>query len=202
MTDSVADRVRSYFWAIPPDPNWVEWNLRPLVSAYETAALSFGLDPDIFASDEGIAVRYAISGEEERELLTAHRERAESLMRAIAAGSLGESVRHGATSLVSSVRAVQWLRQVGVDVPKEWTPLQTKPSGGWPWGDYETLLLRHLDAAVRRYWVNYNPNDPTTANTKPVVVEWLKKECGCTQNQAEAIDLILRPKDLKPGPRT
>jgi hypothetical protein len=34
----------------------------------------------------------------------------------------------------------------------------------WPWGNYETELLKHLAAAADRFWVRYDPEDPPRAN--------------------------------------
>jgi hypothetical protein len=73
------------------------------------------------------------------------------------------------------------------------------PAGGWPWGSYETRLLRHLAAAADRFWKNY-PSDPTTAPTNQEVIGWLV-EHGVAQRTAEVMATILRADGLLTGPR-
>lgn len=70
----------------------------------------------------------------------------------------------------------------------------------WPWGDYETSLLRHLAAAADRFWKNFDPEEPDTAETKIEVVKWLMAR-GVPERTAEAIDTILRAENLPKGPR-
>lgn len=76
-----------------------------------------------------------------------------------------------------------------------------QPPQGWPWGGYETTLLRHLSAAADRFWKNYDPAEPDTAVTKEVVVTWLQGR-GVSGRTAEQIDTILRAENLPKGPRT
>lgn len=70
----------------------------------------------------------------------------------------------------------------------------------WPWGEYETELLRHLADAARRYWVNYDPSDPTTARTNEEVAGSLIKK-GVSKRVAEVMAQILRANGLRTGPR-
>jgi hypothetical protein len=70
----------------------------------------------------------------------------------------------------------------------------------WPWGDYETPLLRKLAAAAERFWKRYDPDDPTTAPTNQQVVEWLKEQ-DVSERTAEVMATILRDNELPPGPR-
>lgn len=70
----------------------------------------------------------------------------------------------------------------------------------WPWGDYETELLRKLALAADRFWKLYDPADNTTAPTNDVVKEWLKNE-GVSDRVAEAMATMLRADGLPPGPR-
>lgn len=87
----------------------------------------------------------------------------------------------------------------------------TEPSDGrqdhsatepdWPWGSHHTELLGHLDAAARRYWVNYDPQDNTTAPTNKDVSAWLQNERGLSETMANSIASILRADGLPTGPR-
>jgi len=73
-------------------------------------------------------------------------------------------------------------------------------SGLWPWGTHETELLRHLDAAARKFWVRYDPADPTTAPKNDIVTEWLVTR-GVALRVAQVMAQILRADGLRPGPR-
>lgn len=71
----------------------------------------------------------------------------------------------------------------------------------WPWGSHHTELLGHLEAAARRFWVNFDPTDNSTAPTNEVVAAWLQ-ERGVSRRAADSIASILRPNGLPTGPRT
>ena len=73
-------------------------------------------------------------------------------------------------------------------------------SGRWPWGDYETELLRKLEGAAREWWSSYDPEQPSTAPMNEQVMEWLKAE-GVSVRVAEVMAQILRADGLPPGPR-
>lgn len=70
----------------------------------------------------------------------------------------------------------------------------------WPWGNYETELLRHLAAAAENFWVLYDPDEPSTAPTNKQIVDWLKGQ-GVSERSAQAIGTILRADGLPTGPR-
>jgi hypothetical protein len=72
--------------------------------------------------------------------------------------------------------------------------------GRWPWGDYETDLLRKLAAVADRFWKLYDPTDNTTAPTNKQVIAWLKKQ-DVADRTAEVMATILRADGLPPGPR-
>lgn len=71
----------------------------------------------------------------------------------------------------------------------------------WPWGNHHTEALGHLEAAARRWWVNYDLMDATTMPTNAEVADWLKNERGVSQTSADAMASILRLDGLKTGPR-
>ena len=76
-----------------------------------------------------------------------------------------------------------------------------KPNTAWPWGKHETELLRHLDAAARRWWVHLDPSDNTTAPTNAAVSEWLQAR-GVSKVMADKMATMLRSDGLPTGPRT
>lgn len=73
--------------------------------------------------------------------------------------------------------------------------------GRWPWGSHHTDLLGHLEAAARRFWVNYDPSDATTAPINITVSKWLQTERKVSLTMANSIASMLRPPDLPTGPR-
>lgn len=70
----------------------------------------------------------------------------------------------------------------------------------WPWGDHDTELLQKLDTAARKWWVNYDPADQTTAPTNETVSQWLKSQ-GVSDRVAEIMAQILRADGIPTGPR-
>jgi hypothetical protein len=73
-------------------------------------------------------------------------------------------------------------------------------NAGWPWGNYETSLLRALAEAAEKFWILYDPTDPATAPLKEQVVEWLQGR-GISENVAKVMASILRADELRTGPR-
>lgn len=71
----------------------------------------------------------------------------------------------------------------------------------WPWGDHHTELLGHLEDAARRFWMNVDPTDNTTAPTNETVSEWLQKR-GVSKRMADMMASMLRADGLPTGPRT
>lgn len=77
----------------------------------------------------------------------------------------------------------------------------TTPAGRWPWGNHHTKALGHLEAAATRWWLNYDPDDSSTAPRNQDVIDWLVKEREVSRTLAEAMASILRVDGLKTGPR-
>lgn len=71
----------------------------------------------------------------------------------------------------------------------------------WPWGNYQTTNLGHLEAAARQFWVNYDPDDPSTAPTVEMVATWLRETRGVSADKAKSIASLLRADGLPAGPR-
>jgi hypothetical protein len=98
----------------------------------------------------------------------------------------------GMTSVYSFVKGKPEVMPKAVD---------SKQSGHWPWGNYHTELLGHLEAAATRYWVNFDPNDETTAPISKDVAQWLVTERRLSKTTAYSIASILRKDGLRTGPR-
>ncbi len=71
----------------------------------------------------------------------------------------------------------------------------------WPWGNHHTENLGHLEAAAKRFWVNYDPSDSSTAATNQAVAQWLMTERNVSGKMADAIASMLRADGLPTGPR-
>lgn len=56
--------------------------------------------------------------------------------------------------------------------------------------------LNYLTEALSQFWSTFDPEEPSTAPSKSDVVKHLVSK-GASQNQAEAVDLILRPHNLR-----
>ena len=101
---------------------------------------------------------------------------------------------------------VTWLTAIGMKSIYQFDLNQIvsieTPKGRWPWGDHHTELLGHLDLAARKFWVNYDPANPkATAPKAGEVINWLVTECKVSESMATSMATMLRPDDLKTGPR-
>lgn len=98
-----------------------------------------------------------------------------------------------------------WLETIGMKsvyaFDKDLTPSNSSSTARWPWGDHHTELLGHLEAAARRYWLNYDPSDTGTAPTNAMVSEWLQRERKVSRTMADSIASMLRADGLPTGPR-
>lgn len=64
-----------------------------------------------------------------------------------------------------------------------------------PYYGHKSDGLDYVDIAIKQLWSTFDPDNPNTAPTRKEVVEYLKS-LGATQNMAEAVNLILRPRNL------
>lgn len=191
-------------------PKWDKWRHVPDVRIWEAVALSLNIEPaKIKHSKDGWMADTHLfdEGEEFRDRIF------------IAGRNLGGSGKalnptaivmgSPADSSVSLPAFAQWACSIDWGIPAELNAIgqsrgeeseKTKVTQQWPWGNYETELLRKLAAAVERFWVLYDPNDPTTAPTNQQVTEWLRTQ-GVADRNAEVIATILRVDGLPTGPR-
>lgn len=77
------------------------------------------------------------------------------------------------------------------------TAIEAKPEPlALPYHGHKSEGLEYVEEAIYQFWSTVDPEDPTTAPTKEDVVEYLKKR-GASKNVAQAVDLILRPENLR-----
>lgn len=73
-------------------------------------------------------------------------------------------------------------------------------AGPWPWGERQTVLLRHLAAAAEKFWTLYDPDDHSTAPTNDEVADWLIKR-GVASRVARVMAQVLRDDRVPAGRR-
>lgn len=188
-------------WA-PRRPVWDDWKSATYLRLWEAISLACDLDPKQFnLRDSSQLCRIFNKPPQHFEDLII-----------MAKGNIGSSGILKPISInnegieeckVSLANFGAWAKSIKFALPPEF-PRQdeeTAPlSKGWPWGDYETDLLRKLAAAANRFWKNYDPSDNTTAHTNEEVADWLKEQ-GVSVRTAESIATILRADGLPTGPR-
>lgn len=117
---------------------------------------------------------------------------------------IADGAANGERTVVRVADFVTWAEGKGWELSPEFSrpaPVPVAATGAkWPWGDHETELLRHLEAAAKRFWKNYDPTDKTTAPTNERVIKWLE-ERGVARRNAEVMATILRVDGLPTGPR-
>ncbi|WP_156965829.1 hypothetical protein [Paraburkholderia bannensis] len=60
---------------------------------------------------------------------------------------------------------------------------------------HNTRILDAVQAVIARYYGSqFNEADRSTYTTQDVVIEWLKSNFGLSQRQAEAVDIVTRPR--------
>jgi hypothetical protein len=188
MTDFAKPRpVMSSFWSETDD-----------LTLVQAALLTFGIEH--FVEPTGVPVPLA-------NLPDGFQNRIEALRSAIRTKSIkpvaGIPGKDGLldenTTRIKIDDFVNWCTARGLphNIPNRAVP---QPTTKWPWGDYETRLLNELAAAAERFWVRYDPSDPTTAPTNEQVAAWLVTR-DVTERTAKYIATILRRDGLPTGPR-
>ncbi len=205
----------------PRKPIWKDWRHMMTCQLWEAVALASDLDPNAFAPGEGGRLgsgvvdpgtwkvpesSIAIMGKRDRDRMR------RQLRTAVSHLGIGlrvvESAGIRSRTVITLPNYVEWSRDMGFDLP-EGFPWQGKQKAaspadkspvGWPWGKYETKLLRELAEAARVLWSNYDPRRPRSAPTNEKVIEWLMTR-GVSERSAQAIAKILHADDLPPGPR-
>jgi len=71
----------------------------------------------------------------------------------------------------------------------------------WPWGSYDTKMLRLLPLVYEEHWKGYDPSRPETAPKNDVVTDWLTRTHGTPTRVAEVIAQMFRADGLPSGRR-
>jgi hypothetical protein len=207
---------------IPKTPDWIVWKHAATVELLEGVLLSLNIDPADYRWCCGAGLpKYAGPHDERTHRASAALNLAKnddrckhiSGRRLVALRNVGQPGKllpgyvypASDDTKVQLLEFVQWSQTVEWSIPeplKELIGSSPSASNRWPWGTYETKYLRSLADAARRFWVNYDPADDTTAARNEDVVDWLIEEHGISKRIAEAMATILRVDGLKTGPRS
>jgi hypothetical protein len=201
---SVFDNVRE-----PTDQEWELWSQRASTRLWEAVALSCSIEPSSLpksgwwsAAKDGTAA-------------FVFRHRFEAATSHVTSGRLTCRGSSGAFDswVVEAEDFAAWAQAVGIPLPERLSgcfsalePAVNAAPGRWPWGGHETELLRWLVAAAEKFWANYDPEDPSTAENSEAVVAWLRKQRMANGRQiakrvAEVMAQMLRADGLPTGPR-
>lgn len=199
----------------PKAIDWEKWRTMPRIVLWEAAALSCGQPPE--AAKKHLNLN-EIDGEIANPLrvtwASLFNDRIEMLRRNTSKGNalyiLGAHCYPNSNHLeIDTVQFATFARNHAWEVPAELLALASAPtiaarattSGQWPWGTHNTRLLTVLQQAAEKWWVNYDPTDPTSAPTNEVVVTWIVTKNLASENLAKAMATILRADGLQTGPR-
>lgn len=186
----------------PTQADWDPWWRKPAWSQRELSELCAGLIP---GTPNRTAAEQALIEDAN-----------ETIVRAVTVGALKAVERANATradhiyanarlfapAVAAAWAALQFPNTFPAELRAATHAEPRQASHSWPWGDYETKLLRKLAEAVDRYWTtNYDPADPTTANTNETVAAWLEEQ-GVAKRVAEVMAQIIRADGVRTGPRS
>jgi hypothetical protein len=183
-------------------PDWTHWKSIKSIKLWHAVALACDLDPYQFTyfGSPNLNKYFSRPPDAFKKLLT------------MAIGSLGGG---GILKVISfSPEGIEeseiapsifgaWITSINYQIPPDfpWQDVPVLPlSREWPWGTYETELLRKLALAANRFWRNYDPADTSTAPINKDVIDWLV-EHGVANRTAEIMATILRVDGLPTGPR-
>jgi len=182
-------------------PSWNHWKTTKHARLWQAVALTCNLDPYQFQGigTEKLDTIFDRTTPQFKDILnTAKANISHPLLKPISFSDEGF-----AENQIELQKFGEWLKLIHFPVPVDF-PWQDAPmlpmTREWPWGTYETELLRKLAMAANRFWKNYDPSDNSTAPTRDDVVEWLEAQ-NVTANMAEAMATILRADGLPTGRR-
>lgn len=161
--------IENPFWAETED-----------VTLLEAVSLSFGIEPfalEDYLQECGEPVR-------PRLLPDGFMNRIEALRSAIRAEKINTVTKsmgiHGkldeTKTRIPMNKFLEWCGEKGITVSIPGLQRSAPAHPPWSWGGHDTELLRKLGAAARKWWVNYDPADQTTAPTNDEVAGWLKDQ--------------------------
>lgn len=88
-------------------------------------------------------------------------------------------------------------KQLVERMPKASAPIvQPPPTLALPNYSHKSEGLEFVEEAIKHFWSTYDEEDPSTAPRRDEIIEYLKGR-GASGRESEAVDLILRPKNMR-----
>jgi len=183
-------------------PNWDAWNTTHQTRLWYAVALACDLDPSNYQLFDNPSLSTLMKQPPKQfdDLLIMAKS-------SIGASGVLKLISKSAEGLEESEVKLSnfatWLKAIGHRPPASflWQPEAiTLSNMDWPWGRYETDLLRKFAAAADHFWKNYDPSEPSAAHTNKEVSDWLINH-GVAVRTAEVMATMLRPDGLPTGPR-
>ncbi|MDY0746546.1 hypothetical protein SNE35_18680 [Paucibacter sp. R3-3] len=199
----------------PTDQEWAKWSLMPRLPLWKAVALLCGFEPSSLPA-EGVWLRASSDSpasdlRHRFEVAVGHQQSGLLPCRVAQTGFLSDLT-------VQTTDFADWAVRVGWPLPAElsqqWTrvpevapPAAGDSAGPWPWGSYETELLRMLARAATKFWADFDPSAPASADMNKAVMAWLQEQklsdgAPVSERMAKAMATILRAPGLPSGPRS
>jgi hypothetical protein len=176
MTNNESPAAQNPF--APSQPDWGHWKVFKSIRLWHAVALACNLDPYQFTAfgNPQLDRQFARRPQEFDDLLSLAKSSigGVGILKPVSISTEGLEESEIAPSIFGA-----WAKSIRYTLPPEfpWQDEAVLPlSRDWPWGTYETELLRKLALAANRFWRHYDPSDPTTAPTNESVVNWLKTQ--------------------------
>ena len=196
-------RTNGYWSTNLSKPNWSEWDRKTRCPLWTAAALACDVEPGNYP--HGLPSEYTPDFS-----LTPVPPQLWELLglakSAVGGGTLRVFQKEGTNLMQRDVDLAEftsWLNRLGHKPPDgyPWTAKELAPGAyQWPWGPHQTKDLAIFAMAADKFWRNYDPTDQSTAPTNAAVIDWLV-ERNVAKRTAEVMASMLRPEDLRPGPR-
>jgi len=189
-------------------PRWHVWSRVPEVTLLEAVALSMDIEPQKIRKHKFDRAEFYRSGTVDES--AAFMDRLETLMRNVDS-LLPSGHRASAETKVPTATFVKVALKFNWSIPQPLRDLLLAPteingeiaipSPSMEWPAHTTPKLEALKAVLQKFWKNYDPSDPGTAPTNEMVSKYIQETYKFSSAAADSIASILRPGDLKTGPR-
>ncbi|WP_296753648.1 hypothetical protein [Thiobacillus sp.] len=200
----------SVLWTIPR-PDWRQWERKRKAKLWQAIALLCELEPSRLESPRPLStVPQSISTTGKLDTVFTQPPPKFNSLLGLAKTGIGAGLLRPdkldpeklEESEIDLTVFTSWANTIGLVFPGgyPWQPEMNIQATGWPWGRYETNLLRKLARAADLFWKSYDPADPSSAPTNKQVIEWLIGE-KVARRTAEVMATILRADGLPTGPR-
>lgn len=191
---------------------WTIWSKMPIAPLWQVVALQCGIDPDA-AVPNSLEFR---SHDQVESAEWFYRQRLNLALSHVKAGTLPLFSKHEILwrSELKLADYATWAKSMGAghELPPQFPQERMNASSSiqshkWPWGSYETKLLRDLAAVGERWRLKdeggtYVPGDDSTApKSKDDIIPWLMNEREVSKDAALIIARMLHDQNVANGPR-